>query len=277
MFKDSISIETILEIFVSGGIVVIGAWYLNRAVLFEYFPNIARDVDVVQMANSSLDGKAVVFLIFVLFVGIIITHMFDAILPLVIDNKRIRSANASKWKRAISGVFAVFYAPLLADPRVSAIDRYLASERREWFLKMIREWAKAEEWELVTDEQKIIAHQHVVSRLRVIGEDARKVLFDSYQPLAFAGSIFIALLLLIPINASAFVTQLLVDSKQFKVYSNLQLFSFMTTIWLLSWCACYSLKRRAKTFYTQALTVAMHVYDVANMASPNHSPQARRP
>ncbi|NTU95816.1 MAG: hypothetical protein HGA52_07185 [Bacteroidales bacterium] len=266
MIKESISLESILEIFVSGGILVLGAWYLNRPVLFEYFPAIAQDVDMV--GASGLGGKTVVFLILVLFAGIIITHMFDAVLPVVIGNQRVREGS-SYIKRFMCILFLLFSAPLSIDPRISSIDRYLNSSRRKWFLEMILSWTKTDESQIKNYNEKILVHQHVVNRLRVLSEDSKKVLIDAYQPFSFAGSIFIALMLLIPFTLLSFWAQSLVDTSKYKIYSSSQLLIFLLLIWTLTYLSGYSLKRRARTFYSQILTIAMHYYDESKTRESN--------
>ena len=251
--------EALLEIFVAGGIVILGAWYLNRPVLFEYFPAIAQDVNA--MGESKLGGKALVFVILVLFAGVIITHLFDAVLPLIIENHRIRGAKGIKIKKILSYLLLIVSAPTLKDPRAVAIDRYMNSPRRDWFLQMAMDWSKTDEHKLQEHTEKVIVHQHLVNRLRVHSEDSRKVLQDAYQQLTFAGSIFIAVLLLLPFTGLAFWSQTLVDNTKYKVYSSAQLWYFLATIWFFSALSCYSLKRRARNFYSQVVTIAIHFHD----------------
>jgi hypothetical protein len=159
MIKDTFSIEDLLEIFVSGGIVMLGAWYLNRAALFEYFPAIAQDVN--SMGDSKLGGKAVVFVILVMFAGVIITHIFDAVLPLIIENHRIRRTKGLIIKKLFSYALLIVSAPTMRDPRAIAIERYLNSNRKDWFLKMVQAWAHSDERRLVSYDEKIVVHQHI--------------------------------------------------------------------------------------------------------------------
>jgi hypothetical protein len=100
----------------------------------------------------------------------------------------------------------------------------------------------------------------------VYSEDSRKVLLESYQQMSFAGSIFIAILLLLPFTLIAFWAQSFVDTTKYKIYSYTQLMFFATAIWLFSVISCYSLKRRARNFYSQVVTIAMHFYDQSTTA-----------
>lgn len=169
-------------------------------------------------------------------------------LPLIIENHRIRKAKGFKVKKLLSDLLLLVSVPALKYPRAVAVERYLNSPRRDWFLKMAADWAKTNETRLFEHNERIIVHQHLVNRLRVHSEDSRKVLQDAYQQLTFAGSIFIAVLLLLPFTGLAFWTQTLVDNSKYKVYSYTQLWYFVAAIWFFSVLSCYSLKRRARAF-----------------------------
>src|SRR5215212_7998340 len=94
MIKDSLSVDTILEIFVSGGLFIIGVWYLNRTFLVEYFPGIAATVE----ADDKIVGnKIVIFLVLALLFGILITHLVDIVIPFIIGSKEYSS---KRYKRA---------------------------------------------------------------------------------------------------------------------------------------------------------------------------------
>lgn len=256
MFKDSISIETILEILLAGGIVVLGTWYLNRPFLTEYFPFIAADAASLDMGNK-LGGKVLIFLIISLFVGSTIIHAFDGVVPLLIGRKK----HSSFSKRFIYYGFRVFQPISASDPRVDAIERYLSSDRKSWFLKVAIDWAHTNEAKLQSQEEKIRVHQHLVTRLRTLSADARSVLDSYYANFSFAGTLFIATLSLVPISLLAFATQEAVS--KIKVYSNPQLIGFVVIAYFLQLLCGYLLKRRMRSFYHQAVTLSLHYYDVS--------------
>ncbi len=258
MFKDSISIETILEILLAGGIVVLGAWYLNRPFLTEYFPFIAADAASLDMGNK-LGGKVLIFLIISLFVGSTITHAFDGVVPLLLDRRQ----HSSRTKRLVYFIFRLFQINRAPDPRVEAVKRYMSSERRQWFIKVATEWAHTDELKLQNKEEMIRVHQHLVTRLRTLSPDARSVLDSYYANFSFAGTLFIATLALVPISLLAFLTQEAVS--KIKVYSNPQLIGFVVVAYFLQLLCGYLFKRRMRSFYHQAITLSLHFYDVSKV------------
>jgi len=202
MIKDSLSVDTILEIFVSGGLFIIGVWYLNRTFLAEYFPGIAATVE----ADDKLVGnKIVIFLVLALFFGILITHLVDIVIPFIIGSKEYSSKRYKRAKKVGFLFIRLFSWIEEPDPRVVAVQRYLdSSSRREWFLRMVQDWTMTNSEAIREKDEMVKAHQHIVVRLRVLSDGSRKALKEAYDQVSFSGSIFVALLLLIPVSFVSF-------------------------------------------------------------------------
>jgi hypothetical protein len=254
MFKDSISLENILEIFLAGGVVVLGIWYLHRPFLTVYFPTIASDVASLDMGNK-LGGKVIIFLIISLFIGSIITHAFDGLVPLII----VRNKYNNIFKRILYSLFRLFIIIRVPDPRLLAIDRYLESERKSWFLEVAKDWAHTSESKLNDADEKIRVHQHLVTRLRTFSSESRSVLDGYYTNLSFSGSLFIAVLMLVPISILSFFTQMIIPKTI--GYTNTQLLWFIVIIYAFQFLCGFLFKRRLRTFYNQAITLALHFHD----------------
>jgi hypothetical protein len=258
MFKESIALENILEIFVAGGLFVIGTWYLHRPFLLEYFPAIAHDVFASDQAPQ-LGGKLMVFIMLAMLAGVFITHMFDAVVPLVIGDRTYITKRFSIPKKIVVLLFRIVLFTEEPDPRVVAVKRYLKSSRKQWFLAMVKDWCKSDEKNLAQEKEMIMVRQQVVARLRALSDNSREVLQDSYNQVSFAGSIFAAFLLLIPVSLVAFYSETLVT--KFKTPSDLQLAFIICVIYLAAVISGFSLRRRLRNFYSGVITIGLHFHD----------------
>lgn len=258
MVRESIALDDVLEIFVAGGIFVIGSWYLNRSFLLEYFPVIAADF---TSGEPKIGGKLALFVIVTLFSGFSISHAFDAVLPLMLSVPEYR---AKRYKRLKTFIFLLFRGVswgVERDPRIESINRYLESSRRQWFLDMVDSWAKADENTLQSDIEKVKIHQHIVARLRAHSPESQVAVKEAYGLMSFSGSLFVALLLLLFVSILSILMNMAVT--KYPTYSLSQHIVFITIIYTITVAACYSFRRRMRTFFSQILTIALHFYDAA--------------
>ena len=124
---------------------------------------------------------------------------------------------------------------------------------------MAKDWCKSTEELLKKKQEMILVHQHVVARLRALSENSREVLQDAYNQVSFAGSIFTAFFLLIPVALLAFYTETLVT--KFSTFPDCQLAYITVAIYFASVLSAISLRRRLRNFFGSALTLGLHFYD----------------
>src|SRR5215213_10317402 len=84
-----------------------------------------------------------------------------------------------------------------------------------------------------------------------LGKPSKRLMTKS----PFSGSIFVALLLLIPVSFVSFLTNTLV----LKPRPVGQIVFLMTVIYVLTIIIGYSLRRRLRTFFSQILTIALSI------------------
>lgn len=247
---------SILESIVGGAVVVISTWYLHRGFLLSNFPQIAADL---QPAGSGLTVRLLILSIASLVAATAISHLFDFVIPAVIGRKKYIDKRYAFLKSvAVFATRLVTFTPE-ADPRITALKRYLepTSNRREWVLSMVRDWAKVPNLDPNDEEELIRVHQHLVTRLRVISDSSRALIQQTYTEVVFAGSMFIAWLILLPIAFVSLFTQTEARSLSFQ----------LMLIGLIYSCAVvwgFLFRRRFRIFFSQVVTIALHYYEIEN-------------
>lgn len=257
--KPDLTFERFLEVFVPGVLLSVGTWYLHRPFLLRYFPAVAADSGIFNDANCALGGKAFVFSIVALSLGLLCSQMSDiAVVGLIAD--KCQSTKARRWDRAILrwGLHLfIFTSP--SDPRIDSIKRYLASPRREVFLRMLSEWCATDEGRLETPDEIVITHQHILSHLQILSSESRAMVADMYRPVAVAASIFTASAVLVPIALLSFATRAL-SIDQVAVHPDSVLWIMTIGAYLFAVASCFSLRRRFRHYCSQVLTLALHSF-----------------
>ena len=190
--KTDITFDRFIEVLVPGAILTIGVWYFHRSFLMVFFPAIASDTVIFDATGSTLGAKAAIFLIAAVCIGVLINYMADIAVVCVIRDASC-SDKASRFSRRIIRWLAWPFVLIPAmDPRVHAIDRYLKSPRKGPFVRMMQRWAVTDESALIKPSEMVLAHQHIVARLKVADVEIGKVLAEIYRPVQVSSSVFIA-------------------------------------------------------------------------------------
>lgn len=270
--KPELTLERFLEIFVPGVLLSVGTWYLHRPFLLRYFPAVASDVSFLNGASEALGGKAFVFSIIAITVGVLCSHLSDVALVGLIKNT-CQSPKARRWDRAaFRWLLRPFGFTTAPDPRVHAIGRYLNSPRRELFLRMLAKWCVTDARRLEIADEAVIAHQHVLTHLQVLSSETRTMAADFFRPVSIAASLFTASALLLPIALLSFFTRLLA-SERVSVQPVSVLLLVTIAVYVLAVLTCYSLRRRFRHFCAQILTLGLHAYLQENNSVPEQNGQ----
>jgi hypothetical protein len=266
---------SVVETFVAGNLLVIGTWYIHRPFLLDTFPQIASDVDSTGIAG--IGGKFLFLTLASTVMGIYITHIFDAIVPIMVGGPLYANKRQKYIKMIIIWFFKIFTFSFEKDPRIVSTRRYLTSIRKDWFLEVVRDWARSSEAEMKDESEIVKVHQHITTRLRVLSDASRRSIQDAYSDVVFAGSIFVSFILLIPVSLLALYTNKTVSSA-IKTIPSVQIYYITLIIYIAALVSSFFFRRRLRTFYNQILTLALHYYDIEaskkmklEASAPKHS------
>jgi len=225
----------------------------------KYFPNIAFDDPSNQTFSSEL--KLVIFLIVAISLGIIINHMSDIAVELNYITTSTSRKSINSFKKIAKTVFWVFSFHKSKDERVKIIKRYLASSRRGQFLEMAENWAWTTEERLSRDEEIIIMHQHICSRIRVISKQTEALYEGFFSEVAFVSSLFTTFFLLVIIALITIPINYIIVLDRGKHFEFSIFIPFILLTYFFAVVFNYSLRRRFRHFCSQVITMALHIYD----------------
>lgn len=255
--NNKLTFKRLLDTFVPGFIVVFGIWYLFRSYLQKYFPTIAFDA-----GNDSFSSelKLIAFLTIVLFFGILINHLSDISIALIYESHdNTKDKSLRPFKKTAKSIFGFFVFSKYQDPRVHAIDRYLVSSRKELFTDLIKDWTGIDKEQLESEKEKIVTHQHLCIRLKLISELTEKNLDDAFSEVAFSASLFTAFFMtfFITVIAIIFNYTFPIELKIIEVHL---LYILLLIEYLICILLNYSLRRRFRHFCSQIVTICLNQY-----------------
>jgi hypothetical protein len=255
--------ERFLDQFVLGSAVVAGTWYLHRPFLLVYFPNIAPDrASAIQGVQFELELTFLMFIVGSICAGLLLTHTSDvATVALFADeSSNEKSGRRHRWWLRQCARVVTFRT--LPDPRVRAINRYLASPRRAVFLRMLTDWAYSSEQTLERTNEAVVAHQHIVVHLRTRSAQTKSALDELYAPVTFAAGMFTAACALTLIALMSFWTSGLVENIR-PVQPNSVKIGVTVGFYFGAVITGISFRRRFRDFCSNVLTVALHFHTEA--------------
>ncbi|MCX6992868.1 MAG: hypothetical protein NT011_06965 [Kiritimatiellaeota bacterium] len=257
--KPELTLERFLDVFVPGVLLSVGTWYLHRPFLLLFFPTVASDATILNDASGALGGKAFVFSIVAITMGLLCNHLSDVALVGLIKD----TCQSPKARRRDRSLFRLLLLPFgfttAPDPRVFFVNRYLTSPRRELFLRMLDRWCVTDAKRLEMPDEAVIAHQHVLSHLQVLSSETRSMTADLFRPVSIAASLFTASALLVPIALISFITRLFAIGRV-SVHPVSVLLLMTLAVYCFAVLAFYSLRRRFRHFCAQILTLGLHAY-----------------
>lgn len=257
--KPEITFERFLEVLVPGAILTVGTWYFHRPFLMVFFPAIASDTAILGVTGGTLGSKAGLFLIASVCVGVIVNCMADVAVVCTVRD----ASQSDKATRRIRSIVRLFAWPFILvpsrDPRVHVIGRYMSSSRRAAFLRMVRAWTGCDETALANADGIILAHQHIITHLKVVSSDIRAVLSDIYQPVRIASAVFIASALLVPVGLLSFLSASFVQARV-AVHPWPILMILTIAAYAFALVSGYSLRRHFRHFCSQSVTLALHQF-----------------
>jgi len=257
----SFNFRRLLDTFVPGFIVVISIWYLFKPIINKYFPTIAFDPEI----NSNYgDLKIIILIVLSLFVGIIINHFSDIPISLLFPNQNSEKKKRI-FKRIAQTLFGIISWNNNDDPRVYSIDRYLNSNRKEIFIKMLKEWGFSDQKKLKNNkEEHIIAHQHISTRLKTLNKLSHSIYKNNLEEVYFSSSLFTAVSVIFFLSIVAYIiNSFFVENftSNIKFIKDKTLLGIIVFNYFLLIILSYSLKRRFRHFSSQTLTIALHFFD----------------
>ncbi len=258
MIKPVVPYDRFLSIFMPGGVFVVAVWYLHRPFLLKYFPYIASEVG----EGGATGGiKTLIFIIAATCFGIFINYFADiAVVAIVYDDAESKKAER-KARRFLRTIYRIFSIKVEPDPRTNAILRYLDSDKKEQFIKMMEDWTWTNEEKLRNPNGAILAHQHIMSRMNALSDRSRNVVQEIYMHnVLFPASLFTVTSFLLPITLASFFTSYIVGTEEIKVHPTHVLIVLCFLVYCFGVITAYSVKRRFKHFCSHLITIALHFY-----------------
>jgi len=256
MIKTDVPFQRILDILLPGALFSVGTWYILREFIEIYFPIVAS---VSDGSAQFLTRLPILLLTSVIF-GLVIDHLSDiAIAGTIRDRSKSEKAQRPA-RRLLSVLIRAFIIRPIDDPRVRSVRRYISSERKSHFLKMVHNWAFTDESKLVNDSEVILAHQHVIARLRSKSEFGRNLVESAYADTSHASSLFTAMMALSLVSLIKYPTYIVFE----RIDVNLDAVRILFDIAPPYMMACilgYIVKRRFSDFCSKVLTLALHFYE----------------
>ncbi len=262
MLSDNLFKGSSLESLVGGNLLTLGLWYLNRPFLLENFPNAASEAATSGMAGFG--GKLVILTLSSIISAIFLSHLVQVVIPLMIEGDSYINKRHDNAKRLAAFMLKLFTFGSEPDPRIVIIRRYIASNRRAWFLEMASRWGRSSYCALQDDSEIIRVHQHITSRLRVVSEQTRSSLKEAYAEVEFSGSIFIAIMLLFP----AGILSIYLNSTVSKVHTQHGLATgiIIFVIYVGGVASGFFFRRVLRNYFSKVIMLGLHYFDVLNPA-----------
>lgn len=230
-----------------GGLFALITWALHYPLILRWLP----------VTNSSGCFKILAFIVVSVTVGATVESLCDVLVTLT--TKRVGTEpwylRGAKW--AIKPFFFIEY----EDPRVSAFNGYVESRmrgRNQQLFDMVGTWADMTGADLAVDENKIVAHQHVVVHLKSLGEHSHQMEREMWQTMRYSGSLFLALAALQPLSILAVFT----GPGSWAVRLSIALGIYAAAVVL-----AYVFVRRTREYFARVLTLGLHCYMVSRQSA----------
>lgn len=255
MFSAKVNLSDVARNLVPGFIVVAGIWYLYQPFLQKLVPFII--IDIIAWSSQT---KIIFCILLCLIFGFFYDSISDTAVPVIADianKKEDVSLNLIVFclVRAYAYMFSFSF---ITDPRVASISKYLDSVRNIDFKQMCLEWGLVSNDEIENDDGKILAHQHIVTRLKAYSElssEAERVLTNHYQ---FTCSIYFSVLTLFGLIMTSFIVDIL---DNFKYFGNIiRVLALIALVYICCLSATTIVKKRTKYYYLHILTIALHFF-----------------
>lgn len=258
-----IKLDKFVDQFVVGGILFTGTWYLHRPFLSAYFPNIAPDD---RSTAGGLSFSVAVFLAASVVVGILVFHLADIAAVIAFRDGSGSGKSGRTSRRVLQALGRVFVWMPGQDPRVSAVNRYMSSPRRDEFVRLAESWAMTSADALASPAEVVLVHQHLVARLRATSARTEVMLEKLYEPALFSGALFTTFMLLTFVAILSFATAALVPGG--RGLEPMARLAIALAIYVVAIVAGGSFRRRFRDMCAAALTTALHFYrlDAAKQA-----------
>lgn len=259
--------EKFIDQFVLGAIVCAGVWYLHRPFLFVYFPSIAPDRGASTIGSHlDVDLALVLFAVAAVCVGALIIHASGFATMVVFRDAQQEGTGRRGRRHFLHRLGRICSWRLWPDPRIRSIERYLVSPRRVPFCAMMSEWSLSSPSALKDPGEALIAHQHLVARLRALSPATRQAVDELHAPVTFGGGLFVALCILVVAAGLSFWTGAMVE-RVLPVHPNAVKMTIMFGLYGLAVVSALSFQRRFQDFAEQVVTTALHFHQVAQ---PRH-------
>ncbi|MES1241194.1 MAG: hypothetical protein ABUT39_06195 [Acidobacteriota bacterium] len=258
MLKPDLTFDRLLTTFAPGAVFVSGVFYMNRPILTKYFPYVAGYAAQVGEDTLGPEARIILFSLAAVCMGVIFEHLSDLAIIFITEGEH--GSGYPQKRRAWARRFnRLFFSKPLPDPRRKVLDRYLKSNRKDDFLKMVRSWGRSDAEEVEEKGRAGIVHQHILVHLRASSPHNYSLYREIYAPLASAASFHCALVaLLIAALAAAFSAPFLVSVVRIHSYGS-YLF-FVASAYAGMFLTYYNLRRKVRHFFSQSLTLALHAY-----------------
>lgn len=262
MIKPEFTFERILEIILPGTVLAIGLWYLHRPFLSVYFPTVASISDPEPDQANSIASKATVFFLITLMMGVVIRSLSDMAVATLFNDESESPKSHRKRRRLISVLMRLFLLGGARDPRVLAVDRYLASPRKDRFVSLVSDWCFVK-CDFGKNEEKVLVHQHLVTRLKVISPQSRALIIEAFHPVSVFASLFMSLLALLLFGVFSLSTNAAVADRAI-THSPIFVFTVLGLCYVGMWIVAYALRRAMRQFTSSVITLALHIHDECN-------------
>ncbi|MGZ0708917.1 hypothetical protein ACWPKO_11330 [Coraliomargarita sp. W4R53] len=269
MIKTDFTFERFLEVVLPGAILVLGIWYFNRPFLTIYFPFIAGDAKMLDPENVGYTIRVFVITLTIVLAGIAIQNVSDIFVALAVEDESGSEKSKRKLRKIARGLFRLALITTARDPRVNSIERYMKSNRKEVFLSMLSTWAfTSSELLEKNKKEKVISHQHIVVRLKVLSPDSYSLLEKCYHPTRVWAGMVTSFCILFIVAITSFGTNYLVR-EEISVHSTTFLLMGSIGSIILLVVSCYFLRRAVIYFSSNVLTLALHHFSKQEQALNN--------
>lgn len=259
MIKSSLKIETFMEYLLPGIVFIGGIWYLFRPLISAYFPLLSLDDVPAEKGASILAIKFAVLIIISLATGLVFKHLADITIVAAVQDDAESEKSSRYTRQLLRIIFTIYTFKPIADPRVSAITRYLQSERKEVFLKMVNSWAHSNETKMVSNSEKIHVHQHIIAHLKVLSDNSRILVNELFDNVNYTGTLFLSVSFLWPLSLIAIIVNQCFQSSML-VHPNVLHFFVSFVIYASAVISAYVVKRRFRHLCSQALTLGLQTF-----------------
>lgn len=271
MLKSDVTFDRFVTTFVPGALFVSGAFYMHRPILIKYFPFIAGYATQVPDDTLGPQARIILFSLAAICMGVIFDQLSDLAVIAVVTGEHDAARPCQRRRTMARRLNLLFTFKALSDARRIVIERYLASNRREAFLKMAKTWAFSDAQEIQEKGRAGIIHQHILLRLRSLSQHHYSLYREIYAPLASAATLYCALAGLFVVSLGSPISALFVTD-QIKVYSWGTYVFFFLSAYAGVVLTAYNLKRRVRHFFSQSLTLAFHAFCAEGLTKDEEGP-----